>query len=256
MNQVDFTTYSLVVYTISIGDYAPAKLACNVWTDWASRNSCQFIVIDKTLASDSLPLIFNKYLFHNHTQQFSRNTIFLYVDADILPHWELTKEEILSEFIYCGACLAMVEDRNGLGWIDDSLLSYSSLFSGFKPAWDSYLNAGMIMFDDLGSRIARNFCDFANANTSSMSDIRAIASRSGLGIGSDQTVFNLYIQYNKLRVSKLPERYNLGHFKRKDIVRNNKYLRLGRMLHFNGLSPQERLHLMQVFSEHYFKSKP
>ena len=110
--------------------------------------------------------------------------------------------------------------------------------------WYEYFNAGLILADTLGQLAANKFLDYASDNFAVLTKIRADHSSRGISIGSDQSLWNLYLQNFKIPTSTLDERFNLGHLQRKDVIRSAKFVDMGLIYHFNGLNASLRADLM------------
>lgn len=234
---------TLTVFTIAIGNYSPAKYSLPAWEKWCVREECDFHVISQSLVAKDLPNIFNKYAF-SLLPYSSKSQYHLYVDADTLPSFKLTQNILIKEFLTRGSFIGMVEDRNGLGWIDDSLRAYSEFFPNLLYRWHEYYNAGLVLFDNNGQLVANKFLDFATENSARLAAIREDHRSRGISIGSDQSLWNLYLQNYNIPTSPFDERFNLGHLQRKDVLRAAKFLNLGLIYHFNGLNPSVREELM------------
>lgn len=167
---------------------------------------------------------------------------YLYIDTDIMVKWDAPN---IFNVYTDDMQIYAVKDNSGLSWIWEGLNGYQSMFPEITVEWDSYFNSGMLLFSKQHYQLINDFKQFYIDNQLVIQEFR-----DRLRKGFDQTIFNYFVQWYGQPVKLISEKWNLFHMSRREILNNGYFIDMGYFWHFNGISRENQLQLIENVWSH------
>ncbi len=202
------------------------------WEHYCKRHDIDFYVIDKPQHPDTSPHWFRYWIF-DLKPGYDR---YMYVDTDIMVKWDAPN---IFE-LYDENQIHAVRDNSGLSWIWEGINGYQSMFPDIKLDWINYFNSGMMVFSSKHKDLINHFKDFYINNQPIIQEYR-----ERLRKGFDQTIFNYFLLYAGEKINLIPEKWNLFHMIRREVLYNGYFIDMGYFWHFNGLERNTQVQQIQ-----------
>lgn len=231
-----------VIFIVNIhGKYKPDffEYCFNTWSFWAEKNNAILFVLEKPyVGAESLAPHLQKYfafeILRKNGVDFNQVAI---VDADTMVKWNCPNFFDISPENF----RAVLDDELPK-WVAASIETYRPLFPKTTLDWWEYFNSGFMLFNKSHEDLLSRFISFFKNHEKEISDIHA---KSDLKAGYDQTLFNFFIQEQKVETSYLPKIFNFYHLAKKKLLEKKGFVNLACVWHFNGIEHSERKNHMQ-----------
>jgi hypothetical protein len=224
------------------------ELSISSWKAFADKYNCKVVVMDTPLMDTNITsLAWQRYyaLDMLDQSQIEYNQV-LIVDADTIVHPKCPNFFELTENKYVG-----VHDCISYDWIIKSIECYKSyLFNNFDLDIWKYINGGFQIFNKSHSEYLDTFKQFYIDNKDIIYQIE-----TKVGLGTDQTPMNYFLQKYNVDVKILPYEYNMtGLYVGEGLSDDLPFIDLGYIYHFNGIpnNPESVLNWMQKVTDKIF----
>jgi hypothetical protein len=241
------------IVIVDIGESKYSKYCIDSWKQWSRKYNIEVVVIDDSLKLDGniephwyKSLVPN--IFIESSIPFDKIAI---VDNDTIVNPKCPNFfELVSKY-EIGVCL----DDTNYDWIIRSMELYKKyVFKDFKDYSPfEYFNSGFMIVDNYHKDLFNSIKEFVVANYKSLQDVQ-----SKYGVGRDQTALNYIIRYlidtiyPDIQLKFMDVKYNVQGITQKEIFSFDILDAFSHVTHFNAMSREDRLILMQqVYSKYY-----
>lgn len=230
------------IFIVNIhGKYKPDffEYCFNTWSFWAKKNNAVLFVLEKPYeGAESLAPHLQKYfafeILRKNGINFDQVAI---IDADTMVKWDCP-----NFFNISSEKFRAVLDDELPKWVNASIGTYRSLFPTTTLDWWEYFNSGFMIFNKNHEDLLLRFINFFKNHKQ---EIFAIHESSDLKAGFDQTLFNFFIQEQKVEISYLPKIFNFYHLPKKKMLEKKEFIDCAYIWHFNGIKHSERKNYMR-----------
>ena len=203
------------------------------WQQWANRNNCEVVVMDKELADPAeMYICWQRYylfdLLENSGIDYDQ---VLMVDTDTIVHPNCPDFFKLTNGNYAG-----VHNRGSYSWVLRAMENYSKYaFQGMWFDFMRYINTGFQVVNIKHKDFFRAIVNFYNQNKDHL-----LKMQSTFHTGTDQTCVNFLREALDIDMTILPYEYNMA-----DLARNESltllddgtplFTKFGWVYHFNAI---------------------
>lgn len=243
-----------IIVIVDIGDSKYSKYCIDSWMEWARKYDIRVIVINNNLQIDKNiePHWYKTFalsILENSSIEFEKVAI---IDNDTIVSPKCPNFFELTSNNEIGVSL----DDTNYDWIIRSMECYKHHifkdFDDFNPF--EYFNSGFMILSKEHKDLFRYITEFVQINYNNLQDVQL-----KYGVGRDQTVLNYLIRYliktkfTDLKIKFMDIKYNVQGIIQKEILDFDILDDYSYVTHFNAMSREDRLILMQQLYKHYYE---
>jgi hypothetical protein len=222
------------------------EISIEAWKKYCTKNSIDFILIDKKLNSIPHSKWTKHFLFDYIEDKYEKIGM---VDFDTIPKWDMPNPFELYNDEFCG-----VIDNCNLNWLNNSLNAYKSTFQELDVdiKISEYINSGVLFFTKNHKFVFEEMKHFYFNNKT------VLDNWSVSNTGRDQTILNLVLKKLNIKKKYFPYSWNtVSMIKKGMFFYNDKlqdftpfFIKYGNIWHFTGFSIEERTNIIrQLWSQ-------
>ncbi len=190
-----------------------------------------------------------QFLKYDLESLFKKYKTLCVVDADTIIRPNSDLEQVICQ----NKTISAVPNFGSLEWVCRTIENCSlahNIFKSISLDYHNYFNTGLIIVDKIISPTLQDFLQFVRNNKDKIYNLT-----DKLGMGQDQTIFNLFLKHRNITVNRLPYIYNIQDLPRRNCLNDEDlfWSDMGDIFHFNcGVKPSPK-YWMEKLYQHYAK---
>jgi hypothetical protein len=230
------------------GNFEYLEISKKCWNWWCEKNDVIFYEynIPSDLNTGVHKVTWQRWfdVFDQlESSKINYNKIAL-VDGSSMIRWDTPNIFDLS-----GDNLIAFRSLENLRWVYEGIQGYKHLFNNFKLDIKKYISCGFQIFDESHKQFLQELKDFYYAH-----EIEILKLQKEVSRGTDQTIYNYFLQMKNIKVESLPSSFMMTHLNRFDWFSHNWqlkedstpfFIKYGYIWFFSGFDRKQRYSLME-----------